>query len=109
MVRKKKRLGAKSLDEKYWGSEPVLADDYAAIDLTKAYNWYNYFADRKTPRKYVNEYIRSEKLGKDISSAIKRLDDIQVNRTMSFLCRMHVNGTKLKTEQMDYMLSLIHI
>ena len=28
MVRKKKRLGAKSLDEKYWGSEPVLADDY---------------------------------------------------------------------------------
>ena len=103
MVKKKKRLGAKSLDEKYWGSEPVLADDYTAVDLTKAYNWYNYFADRKTPRKYVNEYIRSEKLGKDISSAIKRLDDIQVHRTMSFLCRMHVNGAKLKTEQMDYM------
>lgn len=103
MAKKKKRLGAKSLDEKYWGSEPVLAENYTSIDLTKAYNWYNYFADRKTPKKYAEEYVRSMKLGKEISSAIKRLDDIQVNRTMSFLCRMHVNGTKLKTEQMDYM------
>lgn len=103
MVKKKKRLGAKSLDEKYLGPEPVLAEDYTPLDLTKAYNWYNYFADRKTPKKYVEEYVRSMKLGKDVSSAIRRLDDIEVSRTMSFLCRMHVIGTKLQPQQMDYM------
>jgi hypothetical protein len=100
---KKKRLGAKSLDEKYMGSEPVLAEDYQFIDISKAYNWYNYFADRKTPRKYVNEYVRFMKKGKDVSSAINRVDDVQINRTMSFLCRMASNGVKLKGEQQDYL------
>lgn len=43
------------------------------------------------------------KMGKDISSAINRVDDWKINRTMSFLCRMASNGVKLKGEQQDYL------
>ena len=101
MAKKKVRRVAKTLDQQYLGEEPILADDYTLGDLTRAYNWYNYFADRKTPRKYISEYARKFKF-KNVADAIKKLDDFELPRAASFLCRMCVNGTNLQDQQKEF-------
>lgn len=101
MAKKKVRRGAKTLDQQYLGEEPILTDDYTQGDLTRAYNWYNYFADPKTPRKYISEYARKFKF-KNVADALKKLNDVEIPRTASFLCRMCVNGTNLQDQQKEF-------
>jgi len=101
MAKKKVKRSAKTLDQQYLGEEPILTDDYTQGDLTRAYNWYNYFADRKTARKYISEYARKFKF-KNVTDALKKLNDVEIPRTASFLCRMCVNGTNLQDQQKEY-------
>ena len=47
MARKKRNVirSAKQLDEKWLGSEPILANEPSQSDLISAFNWYRYFCE----------------------------------------------------------------
>ena len=59
-----KPLNPKSPDTKYIGLEPAWREqptEERFTALTRAFNWYNYFYDNKVGKKYVLDYLKSQK------------------------------------------------
>lgn len=85
-----------SIDEKIYGAEPVWDSnkDATELELGLAYNWYNYFHDYKVSKKYVLDYLKSQKTGREILDRISNLPDLQF-ATIGWTCRIISRGANL--------------
>jgi len=92
-----KPLNPRSADTKYVGDEPCWtvqpSDDRFAV-MTRAFNWYNYFYNKKDAKDFVAAHLdRTERI-KD-AKLIRSLPDSQVQTTTGWLCRMVDMGLQL--------------
>ncbi len=97
---------ARSLDEKYMGSEPSWEDqdeltkEELRSKMSNAYNWYNYFNKAKDKAKLLfDNYPRDKKEVK----IIKRLPDWRINSVAAYLARMQARGLKVPDESLKYL------
>ena len=104
-IRKEPRV-ARSLDEKYMGSEPTwedqdeLSEKDLRIRISTAYNWYNYFNNTKDKAKLLfNNYPRDKKELR----ILKRLPEWKINSTTAYLARMQACGLKIPDVSLKYL------
>jgi hypothetical protein len=90
----------KFFDEKYFGPEPSWGEEKPdRTTLVKAYNWYNYFYDKKGIVKFLFDHYPRDK--KEIRF-LKRLDNNDIPSTICYQARMISRGCKLPQESLDY-------
>lgn len=87
----KKRV--QNADERAFGPEPIKIND--RLDLITALNWYNYFYDAKSARKFLTTYCKKRKIS---------LNDVkEVNLTMCAIARMIDQGLDVPEEAIEYL------
>ena len=98
MSKKPKAIRGKFADEKYMGSEPDLRGDVSNVQVSSAYNWYNYFYDAEQAKawviEYLNEFYKSEK---ELIKNANRIDS-NLARTIGWNCRILLLGGNLPDE-----------
>lgn len=98
MSKKPKAIRGKFADEKYMGSEPDLRGDVSNVQVSGAYNWYNYFYDAEQAKawviEYLNEFYKSEK---ELIKNANRIDS-NLARTIGWNCRILLLGGNLPDE-----------
>ena len=52
---------SKFADEKYLGSEPIVTENSTQSELTRAYNWFNYFYTSDDAKAFTISYLKSIK------------------------------------------------
>lgn len=98
----KKPRTNRAVDESFMGSEPVWDDQDGWTDeqrdnkIGRAYNWYAYFSDKKTGRKYLTEYLVVTKVKVATRREIEAIPDHSIPVNFAYVCRMVVNGLKTK-------------
>ena len=90
------RTAVKSIDDRYYGSEPI---DISVRGITDALNWYNYMHDVDKAREWFFEYIKRNKTKVELA-AVRRLAKHSIPSTVGWIARILMNGNKL--ENMDY-------
>ena len=90
------RSTVKSIDDKYYGSEPLVVAD---VGYTEALNWYNYMYEQEQAREWLLEYIKKNKTKSDLA-AVRRLPKHTIPTTVGWIARMLMNGNQI--ENLDY-------
>lgn len=90
------RSVVKSIDDKYYGSEPI---DISILGYTNALNWYNYMHDQEQAREWVFEYLKRNNSKSDLA-AVRRLPKYAIPTTVGWIARILMNGNQL--ENMEY-------
>ena len=91
-------------EEEFYGPEPVWEAGQKITDseMGNAFNWYNYFYDNKVGKKYVLDYLKSQKTGKVVLDRIAELSDSKFS-TIGWTCRMVVRGAVLPASTAEWM------
>lgn len=92
-----KPLNPRSPDTKYVGEEPLWRSqptENRFAELTRAFNWYNYFYGKKEAKDFVCAYLDSQNKSKE-AKQIRSLSDSQIRLTTGWLCRMTMMGLQL--------------
>jgi hypothetical protein len=87
----KKRV--QNADQRAFGTEPVVIKD--SMDFIHALNWYNYYYDIKTAKKFLTSYCKQRKI--DLSEVR------EINQTMCSIARMIDMGLDVPEESLDYL------
>jgi hypothetical protein len=95
-----------SIEERFYGPEPTWNSDkeVTSQELGNAYNWYNYFYDHKVGKKYVIDYLKSQKTGRDVLDKISALPDEKFS-TIGWTCRIVSRGAILSDVSKEWMKS----
>lgn len=98
VVRKPKltRSAVKSIDDKYYGSEPI---DISVKGYTNALNWYNYMHEQEQAREWFLEYLKRNKTKSELA-AVRRLPKHAIPTTVGWIARILMNGNQL--ESLEY-------
>ena len=105
-----KPLNPRSPDTKYVGEEPLWRKqptENRFAELTRAFNWYNYFYGKKEAKDFVAMYLDVNDRAKD-AKKIRSLSDSQVRLTTGWLARMSMMGLQLNEHeqiQLDNMIA----
>lgn len=91
-IRKRASGKAKSIDDKYYGPEPI---DVSVTGYNKALNWYNYIYEYDQARTWFFDYLKREKFAKDTITSLKRLPKYEIPTTVGWIARMLLNGNKI--------------
>ena len=86
------RTAVKSIDDKYYGSEPI---DISKRGLGDALNWYNYMHDQDSVRDWIFEYMKRNDYAKSDIAAVKRIPKYRITKTACSLARIIMNGNTL--------------
>jgi len=86
------RSVVKSIDDKYYGSEPI---DISARGLGHALNWYNYMHDQDSVRDWLFEYMKRNSYAKSDIAAVRRLPKHKISKTSCSIARIIMNGNAL--------------
>jgi len=107
MARKSKLIRTpKSVDEKYFGPEPGMIEDVRENDprLSAAYNWYNYFYDVSTGKKWVLEYMkRHSAFTKADIEYVRAAEDWRMPMTACSIAKLSLNGTKMPARTIEFL------
>lgn len=104
-----KRLGkAKQaiVDQKYYGTEPVLNKNSATIEIVEYYNWHNYFHNDDDAKQFVLDYLKAKKFPKSKIKAVSRIEPIKL-RTIGWNFRTLTLGGELPKNMEDDSLHLL--
>lgn len=93
------RAAVKSIDDKYYGPEPI---DISIKGFGEALNWYNYMFEPEQTRDWLFDYMKKNDYSKQDIAAIKRLPKYKVNKTVCTVARILMNGNVLPERNMDY-------
>jgi hypothetical protein len=93
------RSTIKSIDDKYYGPEPI---DISVKGFTEALNWYNYMFEHEETRPWLFEYLKKHDYSKNDVAAIKKLPKYRVSKTMCSVARILLNGNELPEVNMEY-------
>lgn len=115
-IKKKRSITPRGFDAKYLGDEPswenqfLVDDDERQSMLGRAYNWYNYFYEAKTGRKWLVEYMTEQGMSKAAMSMTNRVSDAKLSSTMCNTARMLSMGLedkKLQEKLNNYLVTLV--
>lgn len=95
---RKPRSVVKSIDDKYYGSEPI---DITKKGLGDALNWYNYMFDQDEVRDWIFEYMKRNDFSKSDIAAVKRLPKYKITKTSCAVARIIMNGNTLDQAVLD--------
>lgn len=99
----KSRAVVKSIDDKNYGPEPIVVENYR-----DALNWYNYMHDNEQAREWLLEYMKkSGSFDRTQISDVRRCPKHKVPTTLGWQSRMMLNGNKLSDESVKYFESRI--
>ncbi|NBX48918.1 hypothetical protein EBT25_03075 [bacterium] len=87
------RSAVKSIDDKYYGSEPI---DISKVGYTNALNWYNYMYEQDQAREWLLEYLKKNKTKSELA-AVRRLPKYAIPSTVGWIARILMNGNKLES------------
>lgn len=93
------RSTVKSIDDKYYGPEPI---DISVKGFTEALNWYNYMYEQEETRPWLFEYLKKHNYSKADVAAIKKLPKYRVSKTLCSVARILLNGNELPEKNMTY-------
>lgn len=86
------RSAVKSIDDKYYGPEPI---DISKKGFGDALNWYNYMYDQDEVRDWIFEYMKRNEYSKSDITAAKRIAKYKITKTSCAVARIIMNGNKL--------------
>lgn len=87
------RTASKTFDLKHYGDEPILTGTATEVQLTAAFNWYNYIHDTAQAKKWLLEYLKRDKRPAELISQIRTAPDARTATTTGWIARMIMNGT----------------
>lgn len=90
------RSTIKSIDDKAYGSEPVVISGYS-----NALNWYNYMSSDDQSRDWFFQYIKKNYTKSDIA-LIRKLPKWKISKTLGNIARILLNGNELPQNNMNY-------
>lgn len=90
---RKPRSVVKSIDDKYYGPEPI---DISKKGFGDALNWYNYMFDQDGVRDWIFEYMKRNDYSKSDIAAVKRIPKYKVTKTSCAIARIIMNGNTLE-------------
>ena len=90
------RSQVKSIDDKAYGSEPIVI-----AGLGNALNWYNYMASDDQSREWFFTYLKKNYSKNDVA-LIRKLPKWKVTKTLGNVARILLNGNELPQSNMDY-------
>lgn len=92
------RSAATSIDDKYYGPEPI---DISKKGFGEALNWYNYMYEQEEVRDWMFEYMKRNEYTKSDIAAVKRLPKYKVTKTSCSIARIIMNGNVLDDVTVD--------
>lgn len=110
-AKKKVQRNPLMVDEKYTGEEPVWDTERALTfsdkdfdhHLRRAFYYYNYFFNQKDLKKYVVEWLKTQKdYTKEEVKSFERAGDRSVEMTVCSLIKAHKQGMPLKPRHLEY-------
>jgi hypothetical protein len=90
------RSAIKSIDDKAYGSEPVVISGFS-----NALNWYNYMVSDDQSRDWFFTYVKRNYTKNEISQ-LRKLPKWRISKTLGNVARVLLNGNELPKENMDY-------
>lgn len=90
------RSAIKSIDDKAYGSEPVVISGFST-----ALNWYNYMASDDQSRDWFFTYAKRSYTKNEISQ-LRKLPKWRISKTLGNIARILLNGNELPKENMNY-------
>lgn len=89
---------------KMFGAEPVwlTGERISDIELTKAYNWYNYVCEPKDSKKYTIDYLRKMGAAKQHITSMNTIPENAFG-VVGWLSRISVNGGILPPRSAEYL------
>ena len=96
------RSQIKSIDDKYYGSEPLVVDAQDPGSYRDALNWYNYMHEQDQAREWLLEYMKKSGFEKAAIADVRRCSKHQIPTTVGWQARMMMNGNKLSEDSMNY-------
>ena len=93
------RSAVKSIDDMYYGSEPI---DVNIKGYGEALNWYNYMHDIDQARDWLLEYLKKNHT-KNIVSTIRRVPKYRIPTTVGWISRMLMNGNTLQDSSINFL------
>ena len=87
------RTAVKSIDDKYYGPEPI---DISSKGFGDALNWYNYMFDHEQAREWMFEYLKRNEYSKTDIASVKRLPKYMITKTACTIARIIMNGNVLE-------------
>lgn len=95
---RKPRSVMKSIDDKYYGPEPI---DISKKGFGDALNWYNYMFDQDEVRDWIFEYMKRNNYSKSDIAAVKRIPNYRVTKTSCAIARIIMNGNVLEDKVVE--------
>lgn len=94
--KQKSRASIKSIDDKAYGSEPIVVSSFS-----DALNWYNYMSSDEQARDWFFDYMKKNYTKGEVS-LVKKLPKWKVSKTLGSVARILLNGNVLSEKNMDY-------
>ena len=95
---KKTRSVVKSIDDKYYGPEPL---DISAKGMAEALNWYNYMFELDQAREWLLEYLKRHS-PKTVLADVRRSPKYMIPTTIGWHARKMMNGNTLPESSMQF-------
>lgn len=99
---RKPRAVVKSIDDKYYGPEPITVDASDHSKYRDALNWYNYMHDQDQAREWLLEHMKRSGFEKAQIADVRKCAKYQVPTTIGWQARMMMNGNKLSENSMNF-------
>jgi len=103
-VGKPKPLHIRTADIKHMGDEPNWRfqpeSSNRVSKLGRAFNWYNYYANKKMAKEFVTFWLASH--GDKNAKALRSVPDQDFPTTLGWLCRMNTMGLELDEHELMY-------
>lgn len=96
------RSAVKSIDDKYYGSEPIELDTENYSQYRDALNWYNYMYDHDQAREWLLDFMKKNGFERAQIADVRRCPKHAVPTTIGWQARMMANGNKLTESSMNY-------
>lgn len=96
----KTRSHFKSIDDKYYGPEPINIDATDRSAVADALNWYNYMFTHTQAKMWLLEYMKKNNYSLQIIDQIKAAPEWQTVTTSGWMARMMMNGSVFNETQM---------
>jgi hypothetical protein len=97
-----KPLHIRAADTKYMGEEPAWKfqpdGECRASTLGRAFNWYNYYLDKKEAKEFVADWLNRHE--DKNTKAFRSVPEQGVPSTLGWLCRMNIMGLELTEHEL---------
>lgn len=100
-VKPKKKVSAKSIDQKYYGDEPIIPGEVSQDHIIRAFNWYNYMYDTSKAKTWLLEYLKRNNRSPQLIKEIRSAPDWRTATTAGWMARMIMNGSIFPSDMMN--------